>query len=480
MGSKSLRKNSFFNVIYKFSNVLFPLIFTSYVSHVLLANGVGKVASAQNIVQYFTIIAALGIPNYGIREIAKTINNQNQQNIVFSELFIINFFSTLLCSIAYYGLIFSVSYFQNDRLLFAVVGLNIILNFINVDWFYQGKEEYGYITLRSVIVKTISLICIFIFVKNQNDYVVYGLISTLAIAGNYTFNIVHLKTFNIRLRFHNLSIQRHLKPVLLLLCTAIAIELYTLVDTTMLTYLTNSEVVAYYSNSMKLVKLLITMITAIGGVLLPRLSYHIKLNELDKCNEIVNSVFKSMLFLFVPSGIGLMLTADSIIPILFGQSFYPAVTTLRISALLVYALGFSNLFGTQVLLSFGGEKKLMLCTIVGALINISLNSLLIPKYLQNGAAIASIISEATVSILTYMFSKKYITLSISRKYIVNTICAALAMCICVISVKMIIHNSFVSLISSMSVGIVSYGFISIIGKNEVANSVIGLVRKKIK
>ncbi len=479
MENESLKRNALNNVYYKLFNVLFPLIFTSYVSHVLLADGVGKVATAQNVVQYFTIIAALGLPNYGIREIAKIRNNKHEQNILFSELFLINFISTLICTIAYYLLIFRVDYFFKERALFIVVGLNIVLNFINVDWFYQGQEEYGYIASRSLTIKVLSLACIFIFVKNLDDYIIYGLISTLAVAGNYILNIFNLKRYQIKFTFENINIKQHLKPVFVLLGTSIAIELYTLVDTTMLSYLTTPEVVAYYSNSMKLIKVLITVITAIGGVLLPRLSYYMHLNELDKCSEIVNPVFKTMLYLFAPAGVGLILIADLVVPILFGQSFMPAVVTLQIGAVLIYALGFSNLFGTQVLLTFGEEKRLLLCTIMGALINITLNSLLIPIYEQNGAAVASVISEAVVTILAYLQARKYIKLQISNRYLMNLVISVLLMGLCVWIVKSLISNNLISLLCSLFVGIAVYIAVGIIGKNEITYVLIKMLRKKI-
>ena len=138
---KSLAVNSVYSVVYKLLNILFPLLTSAYTARILLPEGVGKVAYAQNIVQYFVIIAALGIPNYGIREIAKRQDSQRETNKEFSELILINTVSTTICVITYYTIVACIPYFFENKALHLVVGLTLVLNYINVDWFYQGKSQ---------------------------------------------------------------------------------------------------------------------------------------------------------------------------------------------------------------------------------------------------------------------------------------------------------------------------------------------------
>ena len=163
---KSLAKNSLYNILYKTSNLVFPLIISAYVSRILMAEGVGKVSSAQNIVTYFTLLAALGLPTYGTKMIAAVGEIREQRNKTFSELFCLNAISTIICTIIYYCLIINIPYFQERLALSVVCGLAIIFNIINVDWFYQGREEYGYIMMRSLLIKVISLVSVFFFCKN--------------------------------------------------------------------------------------------------------------------------------------------------------------------------------------------------------------------------------------------------------------------------------------------------------------------------
>lgn len=480
MQSNSIAKNSTFFVVYRLANVVFPLLIVMYASNVLLASGIGKIASAQNIVQYFSLIAALGIPNYGIREVARVKDCQEEVNHLFSELFTLNFFSTLLCSVCFYMLIGCTTISRGEHALYCVTGLSIILNFFNVDWFYQGFEEYAYILKRSFAIKMISFVAIFVFVKDASDYVTYAFIYLFGIAGNNLVNFVHLRKYNVHFSIYNLNLKKHLKPVFVLLGTTFAIELYTMVDTTMLTYMCSEETVGFYSNSLKIVKTVITLVTAIGGVLLPRLSYYYSRNEITKCTDVVNKVVYVLLFLLIPSGIGNFLIADYLVPVVFGASFLGAVPTLKIASLLVYTLGFSNLFGTQVLLTFNDEKHLLISTALGAILNIMMNSILIPLYQQNGAIISSVVSEALVTMMTYRFACRFIYINVQRSFIWKTIFAGIGMGLCIYSFSYFSTTNFTCVIGMPAIGIISYGAISYILKNDVISLFLELKKRKRK
>lgn len=480
---KSLKKNSFFNVMYKLLNVFFPLIYTAYLSRVLLPIGVGKVGSAQNIVQYFTMLAALGIPTYGIREIAKVRDHFKDRDKVFSELFFINAASTTIFLLAYYLFINFHPFFTDNRLLYNICGINVLFNYINVDWFYQGEEEYKYIAIRSFVIKVLSTISMFIFIRNETDYVLYAFIYFLSLGANNILNIVNLRKYNIHLSIRDLSVKRHIRPIVILLGTAIAIELYTMLDTTMLTIICDDQVVAYYTNTIKLVRVLITLVTAIGGVLLPRLSYYSANDDLQKRKEVVEKIFYIMFYLFMPIGVGVYLVSDLIVLTIFGNAFSPCILTLKIASLLIYALGFSNLFGTQILLSYGCEKKLFYATLFGAVSNITMNLFMIPHFQQNGAIIASVISELLVTMITFYFSSKFVKISFNRKLILKTSISTLVMAVTVILVRHSgLENSglgnIVYLLVNMAVGVIVYFATSILMRNEVICELIGGLTRK--
>lgn len=478
MKDKSLAKNSLFNVLYRMLNVVFPLVTSTYLGHVLLASGAGKVSYAQNIVMYFTTLAALGIPNYGIREVAKSRDNRERLNGLFTELFTINAISTTVCFLSYYVMIFTAPYFRNQVYLYTMAGIAIPLMYISIDWLYQGFEEYRYIATRSAIVKVICLILILVFVKSPSDVEIYALIYCCAIGGNNILNVINLRRLGVSFRFDGFHLREHLKPIFILFASVIAMELYTMLDTTMIGAMCSDVNVGYYTYSMKLVKVLMSAITAIAAVLLPRLSYYYSRGLIGKCSEVVSNVFNVLLFLFIPCSTGIFLLAPQIMPLLFGSTFEPAVSTLRIASFLICIIGFSNLFGTQVLLTFGQESKLLICTLVGAGTNILMNSFLIPRFAQNGAAVASVISEIFVTALSVVFALRYIRVDPNRRNIVSIGMATILMALAVTGVQMAMDNPWAKMLLGVAAGAVVYLAANVAARNPLLMEVKAIVMRR--
>jgi len=479
MAKKSLAVNSIYSMLYKLLNVLFPLITATYAARVLLADGVGKVASAQNIVQYFIIIAALGIPNYGIREVAKRQDDADGTNRVFSELFFINALSTAVCTAVYYGMVLTADWFADQRLLFLTVGLSIILNFFNVDFFYQGKEEYGYIAARSFAVKLLSLVALFLFVRDTGDFVIYALIHCLAVAGNHLFNVFNLRG-KVKLCFKGLNVKRHLKPVLILLASSISIELYTLLDTTMLSAWCADDIVGYYNNATKLARIINSMISSLALVLLPRLSYYYNNGKLQEFRSIANRVLKILTVLAIPAVLGVALLADSMIPVLFGVDFLPAVVTLRILSVQVMAVALNNFFGTQILMTVGQEKKLLISVIIGAVVNVTMNALLIPTYQHNGAAFASAVSEVCVLLATMTFGWKYVRFRLEWRYLLTMVLSAGVMVAAVLGIKLLALPMLLELALGIGAGAGVYMLCGTLLKNEGVREILGIGGRLLK
>lgn len=466
MKYNSLLKNSIFSIFYKLLNVLFPLISMSYVSRVLMASGVGKVSAAQNIVTYFVWIAALGLPFYGTREIAKH-RNEDDRNKVFTELFAINFISTTICVCFYYAIINFFDIFDGNVLLRNLAGLTLVFNYINVDWFYQGYEEYQYIAIRSFVVKIISLILIFLFVKTKNDYFIYTFIYTLAIAGNNFLNIYNLRRYGVSIELHNLNMLVHLKPLLVLLSANIAIEIYTLLDTTMLSFLCTDSVVGYYSNTIKLIKVVTSIITAIASILLPRFSSLYREGKYEEINIITNFVFKIMLIFSIAAGVGMFILSPYIIPTFFGESFIPAIPIARILSIMIFVQAFSTLLGTQILIMAGDEKKMFFSTLVPAIVNVCMNMLLIPMFNAEGAAFASVVSEVICTVMTFLFARKYVKIKISLQFILSNIVATFCMIIVVLFIIYVCENTLIILLLSCTTGAIVYMAILYLMKNDV-------------
>lgn len=462
---KSLTRNAAFNIAYRLLNVVFPLVSATYIARVLSPEGVGRVAYAQNIVSYFLMLAVSGIPQYGTREIAKCREDKQQENKIFTELFIINVVSTTVCVAAYY--VFIRLALKTEMLMYTVVGLELLFNFINIDWFYQGEEEYVYITLRSVIIKLLSLLALFLFVKDQKDYIIYALIHCMGIGGNYLFNILHAR-HSVRLVFSDLDFGRHAQPIMTLMVSAVMASLYSKVDITMLGWLSTDEAVGFYINAHKVISIVLTLVTALSAVFLPRLSY-VYQNEREQYGRYLTVGLKVVLFLALPSCTGIVLVADNLIQVLFGSAFKPAGMTMQILAILTIVKGAGDLLCYQSIISSGNEGKLVKSRVVAGVMNVILNALLIPRYGPHGAAIASVASEIVVNGMLLPTSLKIAKPKINPRFCVSISISTGAMAIIAWWIQAYMGEGVVSLIVAVLAGMVVYFVVAVITKNDVVS-----------
>lgn len=460
---QSLARNAVFSIAYQLLNVIFPLISAGYVARMISPEGVGKVAYAQTIVSYFVMFAALGIPSYGIREIARHRNETKAKDALFTELLILNGIATAVCLICYYFLVRFV--FSSDIALYTVFGLELVFNFINIDWLYQGTEEYGYITLRSFFVKVISLLALFVFVKDKQDYVLYAAIHCMGIGCNYCFNIFQAGK-KVRLTFCDLNLKRHVMPILWLMLSSVAGSLYNKVDITMLGAMASTESVAYYTNAHKLIGMVLALVTAVSGIFLPRLSY-VYANDRKQYTQYLSAGLKMVLLLAVPACVGIILVAENAMATLFGEAFLAGAAVLRILAVFTIVKGAGDLLCYQAIISSGNERVLIKSRIAGGIVNIVLNTVLIPNYGQNGAAIASVVSELGVNGLLLRDSLSIAKIEIQTVFFTSIGLCTVMMGITAVSVQKRLGGGVISLCISVAAGITVYCIMLLITKNEM-------------
>ena len=222
---KSIRVNYFYNLIITISNILFPILILPYVLRVIGASGIGKVNYATTVSSYFVMFAQFGIPFYGIKEISKVRNNQSELNTVFSEIFILNII-TMLISLSLYLILFYIdTQMQIEMKLYIIMGFQIIFSLFSLDWYFNGLEEFKFISLRNLIIKFISILLIILFIKDIEHYVYYALITILAIGLSNIMNFVYFFKKS-KLVIGNLSIKRHFKPLLYLLFSSLIGSIY--------------------------------------------------------------------------------------------------------------------------------------------------------------------------------------------------------------------------------------------------------------
>lgn len=441
---KKLYKNSIYNVIYRITNLLFPLFTASYVARILLPEGVGYFSYINTNVSYFVVFASLGLPAYGIREIAKAKYNKELLNKTYTELFLINAGFTLLSCFVY--LFFILNIFSNkDLLLYGICGIQIILNFINVDWLFQGYEEYSYIAKRNIVVKILFFILILIFVNDKTDLPIYALITCFATFGQYFYSIIRSRKY-VSFDFKNISFKKHMKPIMILAITVIFGTIYNKIDITMLGLLTNDAEVGLYTNAHKCIEIVTTLCASITSVYLPTLS-EAHMRNIDEFKKILNNGYKIICFISIPASFGLLIIAPRVMGLLFGSAFFAGYTTIRYFVPIIVIRALGDLYCYQTLIAIGKEEKRVLANIITTIINITVNFLLIPIMGRNGAAIASVISELFINLYLYLHIKKSLSIKADLKPMFISLVSSLIMSfVCYFMINLNLVNAYINII----------------------------------
>lgn len=373
------------------SRVIFPLITAPYVSRVLEPDGVGLFNFSNTYAAWFSMFAALGIPYYGIREIARLEDKQEQQRFV-SEIISISMVSTLLCSAMMFLTLFFIPQLNENYVIFLVAGTVLYITPFKIDWYFRGMEEFGYITFRSLLIKILSVILLFLFVRSKSDLLLYVFLNAISLVLNEVWNFVKLYQRGLHPCF-TLSGRKHIKSLLVLFSSSIAISVYTLLDTLMLGFMTDYAEVGYYNCATHISRALLPVVTSLSAVVLPRISLLEKSNDLQQINKLINKSFSVIAFLSFPVAFIVIAVAPTFIPLFYGEQFYGATLPLQIMILTVIAIGFNNLTGFQILLALGFDKLFLYSILIGMVSNFSLNLLFIPYFGASGAALSSVIAE---------------------------------------------------------------------------------------
>lgn len=408
----SIKKNLFHNTLFLLSNLLFPLISFSYASRILGPEAYGKIQFILVFAQYFVLVAAMGIPIFGVREIAKLRHNKKLLSKALSELLIINSISSVVITLIYLIIILNVPWFQTDLQLYLLGGLIVISGFSTLDWYYNGVEQFQFLSIRSVVIKSLSLIGLFLFVKTKEDLILYFFVVLFSILANNLWNLLGIRKL-LHFRFKELSFKHHIPTLLTLLGTTISISIYTVVDTLLLGFLADNTAVGYYSAAVKINKIAIPIVTVLGTVLIPRITQSIANNDTKQLNTLINQSFSFICLIGIPITVGLLIFAKEFIVSISGIEFSQATLTMKITAPLAFLVGLGHLFGFQLLIPAGLERKYLLATVVGMTISILLNILLINSLKDKGTAIATVCGELAVSVIAIYFVYKNMKIHIN-------------------------------------------------------------------
>ena len=380
---QSIKNNFLLNLSTTITGLLFPLITFPYASRILMADGIGQVQFFQSIIDYVSLCTALGIPLYAVREIARIRDNKELRSRTTIEILLLHAILTLVGYIVVFILAKTVAKIEIDASLFFLLSTTLFFNTIGVAWFYQAIEDFKYITLRSLFVRILSLVALFIFVKTKQDLFYYAGILVIGTVGNNIFNFFRLRKY-IKLskgEFKRLNLLRHLIPALKIFILNLVISIYVNLDSVMLGFLKNEESVGYYAAATRLTKAILGIVSSLGAVLLPRFSNMITNGQKEEFQLLANKAASFTIALSLPMSVGLIFMAAPIIHIFCGNGFEPSILTLKLVAPIVLFIGLSGIIGMQILYPQGREKYVIISTMVGACINLLIMILLGRKYL---------------------------------------------------------------------------------------------------
>lgn len=411
--SQSLKKNYFYNLLYRVVTLVTPLITAPYISRVLGAEGIGQYSYTFSISHYFLIFAVLGVSDYGNRSIAKVRDDEGERNIVFSEIFSLQAILSILMSLFYFSYC---HFFAVDKTLAYMQGLNVVSAMFDITWLLFGLELFSITTIRNVIVKIATVILIIVCVKSKDDVGIYTIImaSATLIGQMSVWPILRRYVRFVRPNFS--KVLSHLKPNLILFLPVVANNLLGYFDKIMIGKMSIDAELGCYDNAEKLLSIPNSLVTALGTVMLPRISNSIAKGQ----KEIVNTMIeKSMLFVvFATSALsfGICAVAKEFVPFFFGQGFDLVIPLLFILSPYIIFVSWANVLKTQVLLPNNKDKTFVVCLIVGASLNVILNYFFIPYLGAMGAALATTISEGVIALSETLFLRKEIE---TRKYLLQ-------------------------------------------------------------
>lgn len=394
MRKKSIAKNYLYNLTFQIMTIILPLITTPYVSRVLGAERIGIYSYTLSIVTYFVIAGSLGVSLYGQREIAYVQDDRYKRTKAFWEINIMRFTSILIAGIVYYIFIAKGNEYQK---YYNILLLEIVAAAFDISWFFNGLEDFKKTVTRNIVIRLLSVTCVFLFVKNPDDLIKYVLIYSLGNALGSISLWFYLPKYLEGINMKHLDVYRHFIPVLLLFIPQISNQVSNIMDKTMLGKLiVDKAEVGYYDQSQKILRILISLTTSLGVVMMPRIANTFATGDTKKARDYMKKSLNFIFFIAFPMMLGLISVSDAFVPLFFGKGYDKVSVLMKVMSPTILLMGVSNVIGTQYLIPTKRQRVYTDSVLIGVVVNFVLNWILILKFKAVGACIATIICETIV------------------------------------------------------------------------------------
>lgn len=477
--AQSVKVNYILNLINTGTQMLFPLITFPYVCRVIEADGIGQINFFQSIISYISLFTCLGIPMYAIREIARDRSDVVQMNRTAMEILLLHSMLTLVGYAIVAILCLTVPQIQVNIPLFLILSLTIFFTAIGCEWFYQGIEDFKYITIRGLIIKTVSVVLLFIFVKSKTDLLYYGCYTVFGVLGGNIFNFFRLRKYIHRenIIFSELHIKRHIKPVLKVFSFSVVTSIYLQLNTVLLGFLKNALAVGYFAAATKVMQMLLTMSACLGSVMMPRASHLIAENKEDEFNRLIQKSYDFTLAIALPMTIGLIFCAPSLITALCGVKFEHSILPSQIIAPIILMVAISNVFGIQVLFPKGKINIVTFCCGIGAVADLILNLCLIPFFSYVGTSIAYLGAEVATTVSMYFIGRRYIPIIYFKKSHFTYALGCIVMAFALYGLSLLQLPTLTILLLQGCCGVLAYFIILCICKDEMLIQILSKIKR---
>lgn len=479
MSEKSLKVNMVLNTLKAFMSVVFPLITFPYVAKILQVDNLGKYNFSNSIINYFILLAGLGISSYAIREGAGFRNEREKFKSFANEIFSINLLSTILAYFLLIVCIILVKKFHTYTAILIILSLQIIFRTIGVEWIYSIFEDYAYITIRSIVFQLISLVLLFVFVKKQSDYIIYAAISAFSNGGASILNYFHVKKY-CRVKFTmKINWRIHLKPILIIFSITAASTIYVSSDSTLLGFLCGDYTVGIYSISSKIYSIVKIMLASLLIVSVPRLSLYLGQENHEKFIKTAQEIIELLITLMLPAVVGLFILSHEVILFFTNTLYLEAQQSLQFLCIALIFCLFAWFWSQCILLPLKQEKVIFKATIISAFVNLLLNIVFIPIWKQNAAAFAVIVAEAIAMIICMLEARKKFRIPGINESIIKSGIGCIAVIGVLYTLQLFKFTSIVYLILSTIVSCIIYFSVEYLLKNNAVFSIVISAKNKI-
>lgn len=481
MKNKSVKKNYIYNLSYEILLLIIPLITTPYLAGVLKAKGLGTVSYVESIVTFFMMFAILGTGKLGQREISYVQDNKEKRSNIFWNLLTMRTITSLLCAAVYLVSILILCRNKASFIIYTLYIVNIIGVMFDVSWFFQGLEEFGKIVFRNFVFKILNVVYIFVFVKTIDDIAIYvcGLVF-LQLASSLSMWVFLPKMIS-KPQKGFFQLKPYLKGAIALFIPTIAIQVYTVLDKTMIGLFSSGSVQnGYYEMATRISRMTLTIVTALGTVVAPRIGYYLGKKKYDEVKNYMYRSYRFVWLLGIPLCFGLIGIADNVAPWFFHTDNNELKILIKILSIIIVAVGVSNVTGIQYLIPKRQQGLFTKTIIIGAVCNFVLNLILIRFFFALGAAIASVAAEIIIAIVQLYYVRKDFSIKhifkISRLYLIS---GAIMFAVLLIENHFLAPNLINTLIMITTGGLI-YILILIVRKDEYLIEEARVITDKLK